>query len=279
MGVEANNDAWGRVFVMVEGISTKLAAEFAPAMQLIADYILDSADGVVGIDDAIRATVDTTVYLAGVFKDIYELATVTQTVMHNIATLNFSGAVDGVTAALDFSSGEQALQALYDKRFELEQAAAKKQRELEERRKNLLDEDLDSRIEKEDQAEKDRMRLLEQEEKRREQMAMKAIEAARKELDMREQQRRKMQADIAKGPGGGMEAGSAEAAKFMADQINAAIGEAVAPDGATPGEAELIAEAKRQSEQMELQAKIMDEQVKLLTQISQKKDIEIVRAR
>jgi hypothetical protein len=239
MGVESNNDAWGRVFVMVEGISTKLAAEFAPAMELIADYILDSADGVVGIDDAIRATVDTTVYLAGVFKDIYELATVTQTVMHNIATLNFSGAVDGITAALDFSSGEQALQALYDKRFELEQAAAKKQRELEERRKNLLDEDLDSRIEKEDQAEKDRMRLLEQEEKRREQIAMKAIEAARKELDMREKQRRQMQADIAKGPGSGMEEGSAEAAKFMAQQINAAIGAAVMAEP-TAGEQEMI---------------------------------------
>jgi hypothetical protein len=267
MGVEENNDAWGRVFVMVEGISTKLSAEFAPAMQLIADYILDSADGVVGIDDAVRATVDTTVYLAGVFKDIFELATVTQTVMNNIATLNFSGAVAGVNAALDFSSGEQALQALYDKRFELEQAAAKKQRELEERRKNLMDEDLDSRIEKEDKAEKERLRLLEQEEKRREQMAMKAIEAARKEFDMREQQRRKMQADIAKGPGGGMEEGSAEAAKFMAQQINAAIGADAMPNAATPGEAELIAEAKIQREQMEQQAQTMAEQVSLLQKL------------
>jgi len=279
MGVEANNDAWGRVFLMVEGISTKLAAEFAPAMQLIADYILDSADGVVSLNDYLRDTVDTSVYLAGVFKDIYEVVFVMQKLQHNILKGDFAAAFAGVNSAMEFDSGETMLQALYDKRFELDQAAAKRQRELEERRKNLMDEDLDSRIEKQDNAEKERLRLLEQEEKRREQMAMKAIEAARKELDMREQQRRKMQADIAKGPGGGMEAGSAEAAKFMADQINAAIGEAVAPDGATPGEAELITEAKRQIEQMELQAKIMDEQVKLLTQISQKKDIEIVRAR
>jgi hypothetical protein len=278
IGVESNNDAWGRVFVMVEGISTKLAAEFAPAMQLIADYILESGDGVVGIDDGVRAVVDTTVYLAGTFKDIYELVTLTHTTLHNIATLNFAGVAEGVNAAMDFTSGEKALQALYDKRFELDQAAAKKQKELDERRKNLLDEDLAARDTKEDQAEKERLRMLEQEEKRRQQIAKDSLNAARKEFDEREKRHKQMQADIAKGPGSGMEEGSAEAAKFMADQVNAAIGAAAMPDQATPGEAELIAEAKRQMEETEAQTKKMDEQITLLRRLVEK-PVELARAR
>jgi hypothetical protein len=278
MGVEANNDAWGRVFTVVDGISTKLAAEFAPAMHLVADLILDSADGLSGVDGTIRSVVDTTVYLVGVFTDLYEVARAFDRVLYNTATLNFGGAIEGIQAALDFSSGEKALQALYDKRFELDQAAAKRQRELDERRKNLLDEDAKDTDSKLDQAEKERLKLIEQESQKRDQMAKTALDAARKEFDEREKRHKQMKADIAKGPGGGMEAGSAEAAKFLADQANAALADKTMPDAPTPGEAELIAEAKRQMELMEEQAKQSEEQIALLRKIAEKPTV-LARAR
>lgn len=279
MGVEANNDAWGRVFVMVEGISNKLAAEFAPAMQLVADYIIDSGDGLDDVDGAVRAVVDTTVYLAGVFKDLYELSNLMSTTLYNIATLDFAGVVEGVSDALDFSSGEKALQALYDKRFELDQAAAKKQQELDERRMKLQEEGEEGSADKMNEAEKERLRLLEQEENRRQQMAKSAIEAARKEFDEREKRQKQLQADIAKGPGGGFEEGSSEAARFLADQANAAIGEMAMPEAPTPGETELLAEARKQLELAQDQTTKMDDQINLLRQLVNQPKIELAKAR
>jgi hypothetical protein len=44
---------------------------------------------------------------------------------------------------------------------------------------------------------------------------------------------------ISQGPGAGMEAGSAQAAKFMADAVNKQIGAAMVPDKPTPGEQEI----------------------------------------
>lgn len=278
MGVEANNDAWGRVFTVVDGISTKLAAEFAPAMHMVADLLLDSANKIEDIDANIRDIVDTSVYLVGVFTDVYELATFINDALWKTANLDFSGAAQEVRDAFDISSGERALQAMYDKRFELDQAAAKRQRDLDEKRRSLQDEATKETEAKEDQAEKERLRLLEQEEKRREQMAKTALDAARKEFDERAKRHKQMQADIAKGPGGGMEAGSAEAAKFLADQANAAIGQAAMPDQPTPGEAELLAEAKRQLELMEAEAKKSEEQIALLRKIAEK-PVELARAR
>lgn len=279
MGVEANNDAWGRIFTIVEGVSNELAAEFAPAMHLVADLILDSAESFGGVDSAVRAVVDTTVYFAGVLKDVYELSTLIQTTLYNTATLNFSEVGKSFDAAMDFSSGEQALQALYDKRAELDQAAAKRQKELDERRKTLVDDDAKEELSKKELAEQKRLQnLLDQEEKRRNQMAKSAIDAARKEFDEREKRQKKMQADIAKGPGGGMEADSAEAARFMADQANAAIAKDVVPDQPTVGEAQLLEEAKRQSDKMAGQAKELENQTALLRKLVDK-PTELARAR
>jgi hypothetical protein len=71
--------------------------------------------------------------------------------------------------------------------------------------------------------------------------AMKAAQqyfAAQKEVD------EKRMAEISKGPGGGMEVGSAAAAKFMADQMNAALGAAAMPEKPTPGEKEIADKAR-----------------------------------
>jgi tape measure domain-containing protein len=45
---------------------------------------------------------------------------------------------------------------------------------------------------------------------------------------------------VSEGPGAGIEAGSGEAAKFMADQVNRSIGAAAVPERPTPGEKEIV---------------------------------------
>jgi hypothetical protein len=66
-----------------------------------------------------------------------------------------------------------------------------------------------------------------------------AIDAANKYFELEAEKAKKMREDVSRGPGSGMEEGSAEAVKFMADQVNAAIGAAVVPDMPTPGEQEI----------------------------------------
>jgi len=72
-----------------------------------------------------------------------------------------------------------------------------------------------------------------------------AMAAAKSYYEEQRRQDEKRRADVAKGPGAGMEEGSAAAAKFMADQVNAAIGAAAVPETPTPGEKE-IAEKTRE---------------------------------
>jgi len=80
---------------------------------------------------------------------------------------------------------------------------------------------------------------------------------------------RKLRDDIAKGPSS-MEAGSAEAAKYMADQVNAAIAESISPD-VVPTEEELLIEAQRQSELLTKSAENEAKQVELLQKLLEKK--------
>jgi hypothetical protein len=72
-----------------------------------------------------------------------------------------------------------------------------------------------------------------------------AMQAAKAYYEEQRRMDEKRRADVAKGPGAGMEEGSAAAAKFMADQVNAAIGAAAVPETPTPGEKE-IAEKTRE---------------------------------
>lgn len=250
VGVESNNDAWGRVFFVIEGLTNKLAAEFAPAMQLIADYLLDSVDGATGVDEGIRSVVDTTVYLLGVSKDVFEVLTLWHKTLHRISTLDFSSITNDVTEALDFTSGDKALQALYNKRFELEQQAAEKQKKRDEERQKLVLEDLDEQEKKAKEADDERKRQLEEADRKLTTLAGTAIKNAEAFFAQQRASLGKQREATAKGPGAGIDVGSAEAAKFLADQINAQIGAAAVPEIPTPGEKELIAEAKRQSEML-----------------------------
>jgi len=102
-----------------------------------------------------------------------------------------------------------------------------------------------------------------------------AMAAAKSYYEEQRRQDEKRRADIAKGPGAGMEEGSAAAAKFMADQVNEAIGAAAVPETPTPGEKE-IAEKTRELliAQQAANAKQLEElatQKELLTEFRQNK--------
>ena len=60
-----------------------------------------------------------------------------------------------------------------------------------------------------------------------------------------QKQQEQRRADVARGPGAGMEVGSAEAAKFQADQVNKQIGAAAIPDQPTPGETQIAWKAEQ----------------------------------
>lgn len=264
LGVETNNDAWGRVFFIVEGLTNKLAAEFAPAMQLVADYLLDSVDGATGVDESIRAIVDTTVYLAGTAKDVYEVLTLWHKTLYRITTLDFSKSIDDVKAAMDFGSGERALQALYDKRLELEQQAGEKQKQRDAERQKLTLDDLEEQERAAEKADNERKRKLEEQERKLASLADRSIKSAHDFFEKQRTNAEKQRGEVSKGPGAGIEVGSAEAAKFFADQINSQIGAAAVPEQPTQGEKEILAEAKRQSALLVAQEKKNQEIAEIL---------------
>lgn len=66
-----------------------------------------------------------------------------------------------------------------------------------------------------------------------------ALAAAKQYFEQERQRDEQRRQEISAGPGVGIEVGSAGAAKFMADQVNAQIGAAVVPEKPTPGEKEI----------------------------------------
>lgn len=304
--VAANNDAWDEVSVVVGGISTKLSAEFAPAMLLIAESILGIADGTESVDGYMTTIVDNVVYMSGALVNNLHLLQDFAIVAGKIASLNFTGAATDAAAALgkvNLDGGEKALQALYDKRLELEQAAKNNEEEREKKRQAMLATEIDMKetaSEKAAKAERERdVEKAEREEKfaeaERERDLMRDLTEQERERDLAEKkkqdflelsvkeankffedEKKKDEArrkEIAKGPGSGMELGSAEAAKYMADQVNAAIGDTVVPENANPTQEQLVQEAGRQSIILEDANRKAEEQVKKLDEL-----IEIQRA-
>jgi len=181
--VGMNNDAWDRVSIIVEGISTKLAAEFAPAMNVIADYILDSSDGFTDIDGAITMVVDNTVMFVGFLKDAYELATVTHRMLEDIVTLDFSGLVDGVSEALTFDGAGNALDALNKKREEIELASASKAEEREKKKQAMLLENVEQVDKKKNKLEEEARKQAEEADRKRVESIHSALKTASKHFD------------------------------------------------------------------------------------------------
>lgn len=137
------------------------------------------------------------------------------------------------------------------------QLAAEKlaQTESDEREKVLMD-DL-KRIEDEDALHAKKMKNLNE-------LSLREANKFFEDQKRKDEARRK---EVAKGPGSGMEVGSAEAAKYMADQVNAAIGDSVVPDKGSPTQEQLVQEAGRQSIILEEANRKQDENTKKLDEL------------
>jgi hypothetical protein len=86
-------------------------------------------------------------------------------------------------------------------------------------------------------------------------------------VTQQEQKQQQRRADVAAGPGAGMEVGSAEAAKFAADRVNSQIGVAAVPDQPTPGETEIAKKAEQMYKEQQRAVKVAETQTTILTQL------------
>lgn len=236
LAVQQSNDAWDRVGIAVDGISTKLASEAAPAMLLIAEYALGTADSFEDIDGLLKGAVENAIGLAGAMKDLFDL--------------NPIGLMLG--EATDVGTAGRMLEELYKKRAELEAQAVRdkfdKNKEIleleDQSQKDLIDklsreinDAASDRIRKEEQKRLDMQRRLSNE----------ALKAADDHFKKERDNAKKLRDDIAKGPLS-MEVGSADAAKYMADQVNQAIAAGISPDQPLPTDEQMLTEAQKQTE-------------------------------
>ena len=94
-----------------------------------------------------------------------------------------------------------------------------------------------------------------------------ARKAAMDYFDQQAKEREQRRKDVAAGPGAGMEVGSAEAAKFAADQVNQRIGVAAVPDQPTPGETQIAWKAEQLFKETQQANRINEQQRDLISQL------------
>lgn len=255
IGVEQYNDTWARVGTIVEGLTNTFVAELAPVMTLIGEYIIDGANGFEDIDGTVRSVVDSVVYVYGVLEDVSEITNIWRTQLYNIATLNFEEVGKSFDEALKFDKGEKYLQAVYDKRFELEQKAAERNKQLADQRKKQQIEAIEEVAVIEEQKVENFDSLYKQ-----------AIANSTKEFERKAAEVKKMADSIARGPAD-IEAGSSAAAQYMANSVNRALADTLLSDVEQPGQQALAEEAAKQLEQLILANQKQSEQVSALQQL------------
>lgn len=91
-----------------------------------------------------------------------------------------------------------------------------------------------------------------------------ARKAAMDYFDQQAKEREQRRKDVAAGPGAGMEVGSAEAAKFAADQVNQRIGVAAVPDQPTPGETQIAWKAEQLFKETQIANAKSDRQIAIM---------------
>lgn len=276
--VGMNNDAWDRIAVVIDGISTQLAAEFAPAMLLVADELLGIASSATDVKSSIQTIVEDTVYFVGTLKDAVELLAVVQSTVNAIAGGDMQAAGDRIADAFTIDQGMEFVNSYYQKRQEIEAQSAKKAEDRERKRQQMLAEEGVSAQEQLDNKAYFAMvdRINAEEDKRiqmENRVAQTAIKNANDYFAKQQAATIKIRDEVAKGPGSGMEAGSADAARFMADQVNKSLAVKAVPDGAKPTDEQLLEEARKQYEQALIDSKKSDEQTELLKKLLEKQPL------
>jgi hypothetical protein len=91
--------------------------------------------------------------------------------------------------------------------------------------------------------------------------------AAKKHFETEREKRKAMRDVVAAGPGAGMEQGSAEAVKFLADQTNARMAAIAIPEQRKPTQTEILEEIRRQFAETQKQTALAAKQEKILLNI------------
>jgi colicin import membrane protein len=151
----------------------------------------------------------------------------------------------------------QAQQA--EQKKAMEEAAKERQKQIEKQRAEQLKAIEDAKREEERKAKAVRQQF--------EKDMGDARKAAMDFFAEKQKQQEQRRADISKGPGSGMEAGSAEAAKFAADMVNQRMGAAVAPPLPTPGEKQIVDKAAELFREQKTANAKADRQIGLLENI------------
>lgn len=121
--VGAANDAWDEMTMVATGFYRQIAAEVAPVIEVIAASFRDSGVEISGWKDYIAPIVTSTAEFAGWIYDGYEAATVLQTTLRNIVTLNWGAVGTDIAKAVDFGTGAANVKAIELARENAEQKA------------------------------------------------------------------------------------------------------------------------------------------------------------
>ena len=321
LGVEAANDAWGRVHTATKGITNTIAVEMAPLVESMAKDMLGVTAEVESMTAFAQRAAEFFSTSYGFVKGIGGEATR----FGEIASAFMRGGAVGAGAeAMELfrsgiRGGTDELIHLYSRRSELAKEAAEKEAKRDQERaasagemaekEELVTTQYKQQIEALDQQvamlvfgeqaairmqreaagmTEEMIRQLETQEgiiARIEERVAKEKEAAAEaersslankaafeksmedelasiEKHFADQRKRDemIRREISKSPES-MEVGSAEAASFLADQVNAAIGAAAMPDRPTEGEDQLLHEAREQLKELREAKKLSAEQV------------------
>jgi hypothetical protein len=155
-----------------------------------------------------------------------------------------------------------------------EQLAAARAKHMEDQKKAAEDaiKQQQKNIEKEKAA---RLKAIEDAKKAQERAAKAAEEQFQRDLEtarkaavdyfkQQEEKNKQRRADVAAGPGAGIELGSSEAVKFAADQVNRQIGVAAVPEQPTPGETQIAWQAEKMFKEQQATNAKTDRQIALM---------------
>lgn len=252
------NDRWEDVKMAVDGVATVFVAEMAPALTVMAENILGMDTSLVGFRDNARMVSDVIVAMAGNAKDLFEI----------YSAMSVPQDMSRWAAAADFSSADRMLDDVNAKRLKIETEAGLKEIKAKEDRARTIEEaklkaaeDASGNIVKSEaesfkdliNGNADAWDSFLEERKNKNELVAKSIEQAERELDRRRKERDKQRQDIAKGPQS-LEIGSAESARYLADQVNQQIADQVVSDDGKPTQEQILSEAQKQSELIQSQA-------------------------
>ena len=261
----------GKLNIALSDLEKKLAAA-GEAMKPLLTQLLDSSSvlGVLldGLVETIRRLSEGLALIFAVVTDI----------ITSIATLSIdTTATDRLLDGLEKRDRDlaQAREAAAANQFEKQKAVIQK---VAVEEKKAVEDVAEKQAKAIEDNNKKRMKAIDDERKAKERELEQAKQQFDRDLDTarkaamdffaeREKQQAKRREDVAKGPGAGVAPGSAEAARFSADRINAAIAESAVPRLGQPTEGDLGRQTAMMFKEQQMTNEINREQNRVLFSI------------